>query len=133
MWPAAAPAALSPWPSVAPLASAAAFFAAPASSTPMGSLDSSQTTPARLKRQRDRVREVLALRRRDEPGALGHHLARVGGAADDGDAVRPEQPAQVPRWRLAVRGHEALGERDHRRARPEAATRQRGDHLVQAA
>ena len=33
---------------MAPAASAAAFLAAPASSTPMGSLDSSQTTPARL-------------------------------------------------------------------------------------
>ena len=47
MWPAAAPAAFSPCASVAPAASAAAFLATPASSTPIGSLESSQTTPAR--------------------------------------------------------------------------------------
>ena len=49
MCPAAAPAALRPCASVAPAASAAAFFAAPASSTPIGSLERSQTTPARVK------------------------------------------------------------------------------------
>ena len=49
MWPAAAPAALRPWAWVAPAASAAAFLAAPASSTPIGSFDCSQTTPARVK------------------------------------------------------------------------------------
>ena len=41
--------AFSPWASVAPAASAAAFLATPASSTPTGSLDYSQTTPARMK------------------------------------------------------------------------------------
>src|SRR3954471_3189693 len=49
MWPAAAPAALSPCASVAPAANAAAFLAAPARSTPVGSSDCSQTTPARMK------------------------------------------------------------------------------------
>ena len=39
---------MSPCASVAPAASPAAFFAAPASSTPIGSLDRSQTTPARM-------------------------------------------------------------------------------------
>ena len=48
-WPAAAPAALRPWDSVADAASAAAFLAAPASSTPIGSSDISATTPARPK------------------------------------------------------------------------------------
>ena len=48
MWPAAAPAAFRPCASVAPQASAAAFLAAPASSTPIGSFDSSHTTPARM-------------------------------------------------------------------------------------
>ena len=47
MWPAAAPAAFRPCDSVAPAASAAAFLAMPESSTPTGSLDCSQTTPAR--------------------------------------------------------------------------------------
>src|SRR3954451_21547900 len=49
MWPAAAPAAFRPTASVAPAASDAAFLATPLSSTPTGSLDCSQTTPARMK------------------------------------------------------------------------------------
>src|SRR5436305_699052 len=48
MCPAAAPAAFRPCASVAPAARAAAFLAAPASSTPIGSLDCSHTTPARV-------------------------------------------------------------------------------------
>ena len=47
MCPAAAPATFRPWATVAPDASAAAFLATPASSTPTGSVDSSHTTPAR--------------------------------------------------------------------------------------
>ena len=43
------PAAFSPCAWVAPTATAAAFFATPASSTPTGSSDTSQTTPARWK------------------------------------------------------------------------------------
>src|SRR6185436_6416743 len=43
---AAMPAALRPWAWVAPTATAAAFFATPASSTPTGSSDTSHTTPA---------------------------------------------------------------------------------------
>ena len=43
------PAAFSPCASVAPTATAAAFFAHPASSTPTGSSETSQTTPARWK------------------------------------------------------------------------------------
>ncbi len=46
---AAIPAALSPCDSVAPAASAAAFLAHPASSTPTGSGDTSHTRPARWK------------------------------------------------------------------------------------
>jgi hypothetical protein len=49
MWPAAAPAAFRPWASVAPEAKAAAFFAAPAYSTPIGSFEISQITPPRVK------------------------------------------------------------------------------------
>ena len=44
---AAMPAAFSPCAWVAPTATAAAFFATPASSTPTGSSDTSHTTPAR--------------------------------------------------------------------------------------
>ena len=44
---AAIPAALSPWAWVAPTATAAAFLAQPASSTPTGSSETSHTTPAR--------------------------------------------------------------------------------------
>ena len=46
---AAMPAALSPCAWVAPTATAAAFLATPASSTPTGSSETSQTTPARWK------------------------------------------------------------------------------------
>ena len=44
---AAIPAAFRPWACVAPTATAAAFFATPASSTPTGSSETSHTTPAR--------------------------------------------------------------------------------------
>ena len=76
-----------PWASVAPAASAAAFLATPESSTPTGSLDCSQTTPARMKTPAIGGGELDVGGRGDEPGALGDHLARVGGAADAADAI----------------------------------------------
>ena len=88
MWPAAAPAALSPCASVAPAASAAAFFATP------GELDAD-----RVVRQLaddsgagedagEALGEALVERRGDEPGAGVDHLLGVRGAADARDAVR---------------------------------------------
>ena len=90
MWPAAAPAAFSPCASVAPDASAAAFFAAPASSTPIGSFDSSHTTPARMKTRRSRSR-APPRGGRYQAGAVGHHLPRVRRPADAGGAVVPKR------------------------------------------
>ena len=117
MCPAAAPAAFSPWASVAPAASAAAFFAAPASSTPTGSSDCSHTTPARMKTPASDPRERVVGRGGDEPGALVHHLARVRGAADARDAAGAEALGAASRSARVPSGRdEALGERDDRRA-----------------
>ncbi len=115
MCPAAAPAAFSPWASVAPEASAAAFFAAPASSTPIGSFDSSHTTPARMNTPASAVRERLVGRRRDQPGALGDHLLRVRRTPDARRPVGAEAAAQNHRRGRAVGRHEPLGERHDRR------------------
>jgi hypothetical protein len=75
----------------------------------------------------DRGGERLVGRRGDQAGALVDHLARVRGAADDGDASLAELVAQQDARRAAVRGHEPLGERDHRgawrAARPRAGRR----------
>ena len=76
---------------MAPAASAAAFLAAPASSTPIGSLDCSQTTPARVNTLRQRLRELLARwTAATSAGAGVHHLLGVRRAADAGDAVGAE-------------------------------------------
>ena len=73
--------------------------------------------------QRDRVREVLALGRGDEPGALVTISRACAGPPMTAMRCGPEEPAQVPRRRLAVRRDEALGQRDHGRARTEPARR----------
>ena len=107
MWPAAAPAALRPIDSVAPAASAAAFLATPASSTPIGSLECSHTTPARMNTLAIVEREPLVERGGDQPGALGDHLARVRGPADAGHAPVAERratAARSARCRRAGRG-----------------------------
>ena len=134
MCPAAAPAAFRPCASVAPAASAAAFLAAPASSTPIGSLDCLADDARADEDLGQRAGELLAPRRRDEPRALADHLARVRGAADARHAVGAERVAQQRRvGARAVGRDEALGQRDDRRAAPEAARGQRRDHLVEAA
>ena len=126
MWPAAAPAALRPCASVAPAASAAAFFAAPASSTPTGSLDRSQTTPARMKTCASAPRELLVARGGDErrrPRAPSR--ARARGRRCRRRAAAPKRSREHDGRRRAVGRHEALGERDDarrgRRARPRRA------------
>ena len=133
MCPAAAPAAFSPWASVAPAARAAAFLAAPASSTPTGSFDTSHTTPASVNIARQRFRQPLVGRGGHEPRSLGHHLVCVRGAADAGDALGAELLAQQDGGRGAVGRHETLGQRHHRRARAETRLGQPGDDLVEPA
>ena len=110
MCPAAAPAAFSPCASVAPAASAAAFLAAPASSTPIGSLDCSQMTPARVKTCAERARELLVARRGDEPGAVVDHLLRVCRTADARHAPGAERRAENGGGRQAVGRDESLGD-----------------------
>ena len=133
MCPAAAPAALRPWAWVAPAASAAAFLAAPASSTPIGSLERSQTTPARVKTSAIERGEPLVGGRGDERGALGDHLARVRGPADARGARGAEARGEQHGRGDPVGRHEALGERDHGRAAVEPARGEVGDDLAEPA
>ena len=113
---AAMPAAFSPCAWVAPTATAAAFFATPASSTPTGSSDTSHTTPAALERLGHAVGERLRARGAHEPGPVLDHLARVRGAAHAGHPLRAEDGLEQRRGRGPVGRHEALGERDDSRA-----------------
>ena len=146
MCPAAAPAAFRPCASVAPAASAAAFLAAPASSTPSGSLDCSQTTPARVNTWASDARELLVAGGGHERGAGVHHLLRVRRAAEAGDAVRRRSArCRTRRRRQPVGRDEALGDRHDRRAprrgrrapsaaitSPSAARGHRQEHVVGA-
>ena len=124
MWPAAAPAALRPCASVAPAASAAAFLAAPASSTPSGSLERSHTTPARVNTCASWRGELLVVRGRHQPRAGVHHLLRVRRAPEARHALGAERRLEDAGRRRAIRRDEALGHRHHRRAPPQAGLAQ---------
>src|SRR3954464_3649981 len=140
MWPAAAPAALRPWDWVAPAASAAAFLAAPASSTPIGSFDCSQTTPARVKTAAMAAESRASVEAATRPApSVTISCACAGppmhatrepprlapsstlGAVPGGGPRRPGRADPVRR-------HEPLGERDHRRATVEPALGEARDH-----
>ena len=99
----------------------------------MGSLDSSQTTPARVNTCASGSRELLVSACRDERGAGVHHLLRVRGAAEAGDALGAEPRAEHARRRQAVRRDEPLGDRHHRRAPVQAGGDEPVDHLAQPA
>ena len=81
----------------------------------------------------DRPGEPLVGGRGDERGALGDHLTRVRGPADARDARGAEARGQQHRRGDPVRRHEALGERDHRRAAVEPALGEVGDDLAEPA
>ena len=81
---------------------------------------------------RQRPREVLVRRGRDESRALGDHLARVRRPADARDAALAEALAQEDRGREPVRRRQALGERDDRAATREPRLREPGDRLADA-
>ena len=116
MCPAAAPAAFRPWLSVAPAASAAAFLAAPASSTPDRVAGLLADHAGAREEGGERLGQRLVLGGGDERGALGDHLLGVGGAAEHGDAVAAVALAQQRRGRDPVRRDEPLGQRDDRGA-----------------
>ena len=107
---------------MAPAASAAAFLATPASSTPTGSFESSQTTPARVKIPASPSASASSKAAATSPAPACDHLLGVRGTADAGDAVRAEARAQQRRRRRAVGRDEALRERDDRGAAAEPPT-----------
>ena len=81
----------------------------------------------------DRAREAHVGGGGDEAGALGDHLARVGRAAEAGHAVHAEGLVEQRRRREPVRRDEALGHRDHRRARGQPGRLQVADDLREPA
>ena len=100
---AAIPAALRPCAWVAPTATAAAFFATPASSSPTGSSDTSHTTPERWNTSATRWASGSECEAHTSPAPGLHHLARVRGAADAGGALGAEGALQRHRRRHPVR------------------------------
>ena len=105
------PAALRPCAWVAPTATAAAFFATPASSTPTGSSDTSHTTPARWNASATRWASASERDAQTRPAPRLDHLQRVRRAAHAGHPLGPERRLEQRGGRRAVRRHEPLGKR----------------------
>ncbi len=128
---AAMPAAFRPCDSVAPAASAAAFFALPASSTPTGSLEASHTTRALAEDLGHPLGQRGRVGRAHEPGPALDHLARVRRAAHARDALGPERGLEGERRRRPVGRHEALRERHDARPRRNALAHDLLERLAQ--
>ena len=114
---AAMPAALRPCASVAPTATAAAFFAHPASSTPDGVVGHLAHDAGALEQSAQRCASRSECEAHTSPAPLRGHLARVRGAADASDPVRPEHGLERERRRRrrpAARGP-SRGRRSRRR------------------
>ena len=134
MCPAAAPAAFSPCASVAPAASAAAFLAAPASSTPTGSLDCSQTTPARVNTCASEPRELLVAGGGDERRRRACTIScACAGPPTQATRAAPKLALSTTVGGRPSGGDEPLGDRHDGGARAEAGRAERGDHLAEAA
>ena len=116
-----------PAPRWRPAASAAAFLAAPASSTPTGSLESSQTTPARVRTSASVRARSCSLEAATRCSSGGHHLLGVGGAAEAGHPFGPRALARASVGGSALGRDEALGDRHERRGRARPTRRERVD------
>ncbi len=134
MCPAAAPAAFSPCASVAPAASAAAFLAAPASSTPIGSLDCSQTTPARVKTAPSERRELLARsRRRRAPAPSWTISCACAGPPMQATRSAPKRSLSTTVGGRPCGGTSPLATDTTAVRLPRPASGERGDHLAERA
>ena len=122
-----------PWASVAPAARAAAFLATPESSTPTGSLDCSQTTPARMN-----TPAIAAASRTLVEAATRPAPSVTISRAWAGPPMQPTRSSPQAWFSRAVGdrpsgGDQALGQRDHRRAGGQAGRVEVADHLGEAA
>ena len=111
--PAAAPAAFGPLTPATAAASAAAFFAVPASSTPTTSLVLDASKPARRSTRSSCVAKTLSTRSDDERRAVVERVGRVARAADAGDRAGVDALGDVGAGQRAERRDEALGQDEH--------------------
>ena len=99
---------------MAPTATAAAFLATPASSTPTGSLETSHTTPARWNTSATRCASGPECEAHTSPAPVSSTISRAC-AGPPTQAVRsaPNARSSATVGRRAVGGHQPLGQRHH--------------------
>ena len=133
MCPAAAPAALRPWPGGRARGQRGGVLGHAAELDADGIVGLLADHAGAHEDVGDRARELDVGGGGDEPGALGDHLARVRRPAEAGDAVDAEGLVEQRRGRQPVGRDEALGHRDHRRARRQPGGLEVADHLREPA
>ncbi len=115
---AAIPAALSPCAWVAPTATAAAFLATPASSTPTGSSETSQTTPERWNASATRCASASEREAQTRPAPDSTISRACAGPPTHATRCGPKARSSATVGGSALRRHQALGQRDDPGARP---------------